>query len=272
MMIRTVLFALLVALPFAVIAAAAQPAVVDRYPDIAAAYVVAVDGELKWAGKPDEPRSPASLTKLLSALVLLESGWNPEAIVTVSATAAGVEGSRVGLRRGEQLRAADLLTGMLVRSGNDACLALAEHSAGSIAAFAKRMNQHAARIGMKNSNFGHPCGLDAPGQHTTARDLLLLAEAARATPEIRKRSAMPNAVIHTVAKRELSFKNTNVLIGRVPEINGLKSGYTKSAGNCVIALGERAGHYAIVVMLGGADRWWDTSGLIAQALGPVAPP
>jgi len=269
-------FALPVALSFAFASgfapAAAQPAVVDRYPDIAAAYAVAVDGELKWAGKPDEPRQPASLAKLLSALVILESGWDSETLVTVSAAAAGVEGSRIGLRRGEQLRAADLLTGMLVRSGNDACLALAEHAAGSVSAFAKRMNQHAARIGMKNSNFVHPCGLDAPGQRATARDLLLLAEAARAVPEIRQRAAMKSAVIRTAGKRELRFNNTNALIGRASDVNGLKSGYTSGAGNCVIALGERAGHYAIVVLLGGADRWWDASGLIAQALGPVAPP
>ncbi|MDR0311668.1 MAG: serine hydrolase [Acidobacteriota bacterium] len=266
----------ILALPLAVVfmaaPAAAQSAVTDRYPDIAAAYAVAVDGKLQWAGKPDERRQPASLSKLLAALALLESGWNPEAIVTVSAAAAGVEGSRIGLRRGEQLRAADLLTGMLVRSGNDACLALAEHAAGSVAAFAKHMNQHAARIGMKNSNFVHPCGLDASGQHTTARDLLLLAEAARAVPEIRNRAAMASAAVSTTAGRELRFNNTNALIGRAPDVVGLKSGFTSGAGNCVIALGERAGHYALVVLLGGADRWWDASGLIAQALGPVAPP
>ena len=276
MMARTVFFTLIVALPLAVTCGAAQEtaqnAVVDLYPDIAAAYAVAVDGQLQWAGKPDVKRQPASLAKLLSALVLLESGWNPEVLVTVSAAAAGIEGSRVGLRRGEQLRAADLLTGMLVRSGNDACLALAEHAAGSVADFAKRMNQHAARLGMKNSNFVQPCGLDAPGQHTTARDLLLLAEAARGAHEIRSRAAMTDAVIRTTAGRELRFSNTNALIGRSPEINGLKSGYTSGAGNCVIALGERDGHYAIVVLLGSPNRWWETTGLIAQALGPVAPP
>jgi len=276
MTIRTVFFALIAALPLAVTCGVAQETaqatVVDRYPDIAAAYAVAVDGQLQWAGKTDVKRQPASLAKLLSALVLLESGWNPEALVTVSAAAAGIEGSRVGLRRGEQLRAADLLTGMLVRSGNDACLALVEHAAGSLAAFAKRMNQHAARLGMKNSNFVQPCGLDAPGQHTTARDLLLLAEAARGAQEIHSRAAMPDAVIRTTAGREMRFNNTNALISRAPEITGLKSGFTSGAGNCVIALGERDGHYAIVVLLGSPNRWWETTGLIAQALGPVAPP
>ena len=276
MMIHAPFLARIAALPLAVLflaaTAAAQQSVVDRYPDIAAAYAVAVDGKLQWAGKIDTPRQPASLAKLLTALVLLENGWDPEASVTVSAAAAGVEGSRVGLRRGEQLRAADLLTGMLVRSGNDACLALAEHAAGSVAAFVKLMNQHAARLGMKNSNFVNPCGLDATGQRTTAGDLLLLAEAARGVQEIRRRVAMESAVIKTSAGRELRFNNTNALIGRVPEVTGLKSGYTSGAGNCVIALGERGGHYAMVILLGATDRWWEASGLIAQALGPIAPP
>jgi len=273
---RPMFFKRITALPFVLLfftaTAVAQTAVVDRYPDIAAAYAVSVDGKLQWAGKLDAQRQPASLAKLLSALALLESGWNPEALVTISASAAGVEGSRIGLRRGEQLRATDLLTGMLVRSGNDACLALAEHAAGSVAAFAKRMNEHAARLGMKNSNFVNPCGLDAPGQRATAGDLLLLAEAARGVQEIRRRVAMESAVIKTSAGRELRFNNTNALIGRVPEVTGLKSGYTSGAGNCVIALGERGGHYALVILLGATDRWWEASGLIAQALGPVAPP
>jgi D-alanyl-D-alanine carboxypeptidase (penicillin-binding protein 5/6) len=267
-------FALIVVLPLVVAAvpASAQSSAADRYPDIAAAYAVAVDGEILWAGKPDAPRQPASLAKLLTALVLLESGWDSDALVKVSAAAAGIEGSRIGLRRGEQLRASDLLTGTLVRSGNDACLALVEHAAGSMTAFAELMNRHAARIGMKNSHFVNPCGLDAPGQRSTARDLLRLAETARGVTQIMQRAGMAEAVIKTVAGRELRFSNTNALIGRAPEITGLKSGYTSGAGRCVIALGERAGHYAFVVLLGATDRWWEATGLIAQALGPVAPP
>jgi D-alanyl-D-alanine carboxypeptidase (penicillin-binding protein 5/6) len=255
-----------------VASAAAQSPVADRYPGIAAAYAVTVDGELKWAGNPDAPRQPASLAKLLTALVLLESDWDPETFVTVSAAAAGIEGSRIGLRRGEQLRASDLLTGMLVRSGNDACLALVEYAAGSAAAFAERMNRHAARLGMKNSNFVNPCGLDAPGQRSTVRDLLLLAEAARVVPQIMQSAGMTSAVVKTAAGRELRFNTTNALIGRAPEITGLKTGYTSGAGRCVIALGERAGHYTFVVLLGATERWWDATGLIAQALGSVAPP
>jgi len=135
------------------------------------------------------------------------------------------------------------------------------------------MNRRAAALGMGASHFVHPCGLDAPGQHTTARDLWRLAEAARREPQIMQRAGLASAAIRTAAGRKLSFNNSNALIGRAPEATGLKSGYTSGAGRCVIALAERSGHYALAVLLGaGSDRWWDATGLLAEALGPVAPP
>jgi D-alanyl-D-alanine carboxypeptidase (penicillin-binding protein 5/6) len=258
-------------LAFAAASPAAQP-VLDRFPGVASAYAVAIDGELTWGAGLDAPRQPASLAKLLTALVLLDPGWQADAEVRVSAAAAGIEGSRMGLRAGEVLRAADLLSGMLVRSGNDACLALVEHAAGNIAAFAARMNQRAAALGMRASRFVHPCGLDAPGQHTTARDLLRLAEAARREAQILKRVGAQSAVVRTRAGREVRFHNSNALIGREPLATGLKSGYTRQAGNCLIALAGRGGHYVLVVLLDAGDRWWEATGMIAQALGRVAPP
>lgn len=244
----------------------------DRFRGVASAYAVAVDGELTWGGALDAPRQPASLAKLLSALVLLEPGWRPDAEVRVSAAAAGIEGSRIGLRPGEVLRAADLLSGMLVRSGNDACLALVEHAAGDMAAFAARMNRRAAQLGMRASRFVHPCGLDAPGQRTTVRDLLRLAEAARGEPQILRRAGAQSAVVRTRGGRQIRFHNSNALIGREPLATGLKSGYTRQAGNCLIALAGRGGHYVLVVLLDAGDRWWEATGMIAQALGRVAPP
>lgn len=164
---RAAILAVVAALPW-MAHAGAPPPVTNPYPGIAAAYALTIDGRLTWADATDQRRQPASLAKLLTALVLLESPrWQPEAHVTVSAAAAGIEGSRIGLRQGEVLRAIDLLTGMLVRSGNDACLALVEHDAGSMPAFAERMNRHAAALGMRDSHFVHPCGLDARGQYTT---------------------------------------------------------------------------------------------------------
>ena len=264
---RAAILAVIDALPL-VLHAGAPPAVTNPYPGIAAAYAVTIDGRLTWASAPDLRRQPASLAKLLTALVLLESPeWQSEDDVTVSAAAAGIEGSRVGLRPGEVLRAIDLLTGMLVRSGNDACLALVEHAAKTMPAFAARMNQRAAALGMRNSRFVHPCGLDAPGQYTTATDLLILAEAARAEPRILQRAGAQSGDIRTRAGRRLSFHNSNALIGRDPQVTGLKSGFTSQAGNCVIALAEGDGHTVVLVLLGAKDRWWEATGMIARALG-----
>jgi len=261
--------AFVAALPFP--AGSAQATVTDRFPGVAAAYVVAIDGELAWASNPDSPRQPASLAKLLTALVLLDSDWKPEAQIRISAAAAGIEGSRIGLKSGEVLRAADLLTGMLVRSGNDACLALVEAAAGSISAFAARMNQRATAIGMKKSHFVHPCGLDAPGQYSTASDLLILGATARQQREITRRSAAAAATVRTQGGRELRFHNSNALIGRQPDTSGLKSGYTSQAGNCLIATADRDGHQVLLVLLGAPDRWWEAAGIIARGLAVAAP-
>jgi len=261
--------AFVAALPFP--AGSAQATVTDRFPGVAAAYVVAIDGELAWASNPDSPRQPASLAKLLTALVLLDSDWKPEAQIRVSAAAAGIEGSRIGLKSGEVLRAADLLTGMLVRSGNDACLALVEAAAGSISSFAARMNQRATAIGMKKSHFVHPCGLDAPGQYSTASDLLILGATARQQREITRRSAAAAATVRTQGGRELRFHNSNALIGRQPDTSGLKSGYTSQAGNCLIATADRDGHQVLLVLLGAPDRWWEAAGIIARGLAVAAP-
>ncbi len=194
--------------------APAMPPAYDAYPRAAAAYLVVVDGRVTWARNPDEPRPPASLAKLLAALVLLDDpGWDEATRIDVGATAAAVEGSQLGLRQGESLRAGDALTALLVKSANDACIALAEHVAGSVETFVTRMNARAAALGMAGSRFGHPCGLDAPGQQTTARDLLLLAGTALERPAIAARVALARAEVTTLGGRRLAVVNGNALVG-----------------------------------------------------------
>jgi serine-type D-Ala-D-Ala carboxypeptidase (penicillin-binding protein 5/6) len=249
----------------------------DRFPGIAPAYAVIVDGRLTWGAELDTPRPPASLVKLLTALTLLDGSgadgpWHAEDIITISAQAAAIEGSQVGLRAGERVRADDLLTAMLVRSGNDACLALVEHFAGSIGAFLPRMSARARALGMNSSRFLHPCGLDVPGSHTTVRDLIPLAEAALAQPQLALRGGAVEARIRTLDGRELHFKNSNALIGRDPEAIGLKSGYTKLAGRCLIGVAARGPHRAIVIMLGAEERWWAASNLLVLGLAEAAAP
>ena len=249
--------------------AAATPTA-DAFPKVASAYVVAVDEHVLWERNADVPRPPASLAKLISALVLLRGAWDDKRIVRISAAAAGIEGTQLGLREGEQLRAGDALTAMLVRSANDACLALVEDAAGSATVFVTRMNALATELGLRHTVFRTPCGLDAPGQHSTANDLLVLARAAMQRPEIAQRVRRTNDAIVTLGGRRISFTNNNALVGRTLGTIGVKSGFTTAAGKCVIALTERDGHRVWLVMLDGADRWWAADGMITAAFGSLA--
>jgi D-alanyl-D-alanine carboxypeptidase (penicillin-binding protein 5/6) len=202
---------------------------------------------------------------VLSALVILENGWRPDAIVTVSERAARAEGTRLGLHAGEQMTASDALTATLVRSANDACLALAEQSAGSVQQFVDRMNHKAAALGLTHSRFRNPCGLDEPNHVASAGDLLAIARVAINNPEIVRRVGMANAEVRTSAGRVFKFHNNNALIGRLPGARGLKSGFTSQAGKCVIAWVEREGIQVIVVLLNAPDRWWTAAGIVEQA-------
>lgn len=238
---------------------------VDAYPGAAAAYIVVADGRPLWLREPAARRQPASLAKLLTALVLLEDSWHADARIEVSPRAAAIEGSRLGLRAGESLRAEDALVALLVRSANDACVALAEHAAGSLERFAVRMNARAAELEMRDSHFVHPCGLDAPGQRSSARDLLRLAAAAMQMPAIARTVARPAATVVTQGGRRLAMHNGNALLGRVDGVVGIKSGYTRGAGKCVIVLAHRGPHSVWLVMLGAPNRWWVAAGIIDAA-------
>ncbi len=237
----------------------------DPYPKAAAAYAVAVDDQIIYGRKVDTPRPPASLTKVLSALVILDHNWQPDAAVLVSPRAAGMEGSRIGLRKGDSVRAGDLLTAMIVRSGNDACMAMAEHVGGSEEGFVKLMNQKAQAIGMASSSFRNPCGLDADGHLSTARDLLTLARVADHQSEISWRANAKQAQFRTLnTNRRISFRNTNAMLGTQPETVGLKTGFTNKAGKCLIALAEHGAHKVWVVLLHSPNRWGTAKQLLAR--------
>jgi len=238
---------------------------VDRYPGAAAAYGVVVDGQLAWARAIDAPRPPASLAKLLTAIVLLDGNWDSRAQIMVSKSAAEMPAVRLGLRAGDALAAGDALLAMLVRSANDACAALVEHAAGSFADFARRMNERAQKLGMGASHFVDPCGLDAPGQYTTVRDLLRLAQAAYEHPQIASAVARRNASIETAAGRHLYFENGNLLLSRMDGVIGMKSGFTSAAGRCLIALARRGTHQVWLVMLDAPQRWSVAMGILFEA-------
>ena len=259
------LAALLLAASSSVRAAAAAPdGPADRYPGAGAAYLVLRDGAVLWARAPDAPRAPASLAKLMTALLVAE-GSAPDAWLTVSARAAAETGARIGLRAGERVRVGDALAAALVVSANDACLALAEHAGGSAGAFVERMNRRAAALGLAGTRYADPCGHDRAGQVTTATDLVALTRAVLAVPLLRELVARERVAFATAGGRRLEARTRNSLLGRVRGLDGVKTGTTEAAGRCVVARAERDGTEVLVVLLGAPDRWWTAAALVEAA-------
>jgi D-alanyl-D-alanine carboxypeptidase (penicillin-binding protein 5/6) len=229
----------------------------DPFPKVASAYLVQVDGALMWERQADLRLPPASLTKMMTALLLIEQGRLQET-VTVSRTAARETGSRLKLVAGEQFRAADLLAAMLIASANDACHALADHAGGSEARFVQMMNRRAGEIGLRHTHFVNACGHDMPAHYSSARDLALLARELLKHPEVLPITSKPEAQIATLnGAREYRFASSNALIGRYAGALGLKTGFTAKAGKCLVAYVRRGETQVLLVMLHGNDRWWD---------------
>lgn len=251
-------------LALACLAASAARAADDPYPWIAAAYLVKRDGALLWAGQPHARLAPASLTKLMTALLALERG-NLDERVTVGKGVLQATGTRIGLKPGERLSARDLLAATVVRSANDACRALAEHLGGSLKVFIQVMNQRAAWLGMKDTHFVDPCGHDRDGQYSSAADLAILAEQVMRHDEYLRLAKTPKISFKTLDGRAFTLRNTNALLGRYPGAIGLKTGHTPGAGNCLVALAERDGVRVLAVLLNAPNRWWNAVGLLDRA-------
>lgn len=237
----------------------------NPYPWIAAAYVVKRDGALLWAGEPDARLPPASLAKLMTALLALERG-ELEAPVTVGRSVLQATGTRIGLKPGEKLRAGDLLAATVVRSANDACRALAEHLGKTVAQFVVAMNARAGALGLANTRFADPCGHDREGQYASAADLIVLAEQVMQHAEYMRLARLEKISFKTQdGGRTFALRNTNALIGRYPGAIGLKTGYTDAAGTCLVALAERDGVRVLAVLLNAPNRWWNATGLLDRA-------
>ena len=242
----------------------------DRFPGVAGAYLVRRDGVDLWGARVDAPLPPASLAKLMTALLVVEAG-RADDVVTVSARAAGTGGARVGLRAGERLSVSALLAALLLRSANDACVALAEWRDGSEKAFVARMNARAAELGLAGTRFAGACGLDAAGQHSSARDLAALAERVLRQPALAALAARERMAIRSEGDRVFALVNTNAMLGRVPGVDGLKTGFTNGAGRCLVVSAERGGVRVLAVLLGAGDRWWDAVAMVEQAFDAPAP-
>ena len=227
------------------------PAVAEAV-EVSATACVLMDadtGLVLYRKNEDQRMLIASVTKLMTALVVLEQGEVDE---TVTVTAAHMaEGSSMYLRVGEKLTLEELLYGLLLCSGNDAALALTE-CAGGVEPFVALMNEKAAALGMKNTHFANPNGLDDEEHYSTDYDMALLACAAANEPTLRRIASTRTAAI---GGRTLT--NHNKLLSRMDGCIGLKTGYTKAAGRTLVSCAEREGHRLVAVTLRDGNDWND---------------
>jgi D-alanyl-D-alanine carboxypeptidase (penicillin-binding protein 5/6) len=208
---------------------------------------------------------PASLTKIMTALVALEAA-PPQEVVQVDRRAI-VHRSSLKLQAGERFLLRDLLIAMLVTSANDACEAVAWHVGGDVDKFVTMMNERAHTLGLTNTHFVNACGFDAPGHFSTAVDLAKLTEQALQVPAI---SMMVRTVTRDIAtvdgKRQVLLRSTNELL-LDPNVNGVKTGYTNKAGRCLIVSTFKDGHRLLLVGLNVQDRWEQVTRLLQYGQG-----
>jgi len=225
-------------------------------------------GKVLHSKSADTRRAIASTQKLLTALVAIEAGGLDRRI-TVAKSDTWVEPSKLYLRAGDSYKKSDLVAALLVKSGNDVARCLARNHAGSESAFATAMNSKARRLGMLNSNFKNPHGLTSSGQYSTARDLGKLAMAAYRNRTIRSITAIKKLPFRFADGRTVTFTNTNKVLARSPYCNGMKTGYTRASGRCLVSSGKKGTREVIVIVLGSTSQsiWRDSHKLLDWALG-----
>ncbi|NBN63742.1 peptidase S11 [Microvirga tunisiensis] len=230
----------------------ATPALAQQGPKYAGIVVDAKTGEVLYSDSADELRFPASLTKMMTLYVVfedLEAGRiKLDTPMRVSARAAAQAPSKLGLRAGSTISVRDAILGLVTKSANDASMVIAEHIGGTEARFADRMTRTARQLGMSRSTFKNPHGLPNPGQRTTARDMALLGRALH--------ERFP-AYFDFFKTRSFNFRgrthgNHNRLLGAVPGVNGIKTGYIRASGFNLVTSVERDGRHIVAVVMGGA--------------------
>jgi D-alanyl-D-alanine carboxypeptidase (penicillin-binding protein 5/6) len=232
-----------------------------------AAVVDSYSGDFLFAKNENARQYPASSTKILTALIVIESG-DLDHIVTVDLADTKVEPSSLGLKPGEQYTRRQLLYGLLLKSANDVAMALARDNAGSVTAFAEKMNLRAAQLGATSSHFMNPHGLHDPNHFTTAHDLVLVGRAAMQQPLFRE---IVSTVYYTwkAPSGEVDLlRNHNRLLRHFAGCNGLKTGYTRIAQQVLVSSALRGGHEVISVVLH-TDKpgiWDDSKALLSYGL------
>ena len=239
-------------------------------PPVAAESAIVIDpvsGRVLFAKNADTERPIASTQKLLTALVVMDTG-NIDKMVTISSDDTLCEPTKLYLKPGEVHSRRDLLRVLMVKSANDVGRALARDVGGSQEGFAEMMNRKAASLGMRRSHFMNPHGLPADNQFSTARDIAIASRAAWRSQTIRSFTALKSTTFRHSDGRTKTLTNTNKLLKRVPYCDGLKTGTTNAAGRCLVSSGTLGNRSAIVVVLksNSANVWNDSEKLLRWSL------
>ena len=218
----------------------------------------AVTGRVLYEKDADRQSLIASTTKIMTALIVCEQ-CNVLDRMRIPKEAVGIEGSSMYLREGEVLTIQELLYGLMLSSGNDAAVALAIYCGGTVEGFAELMNDKAHSLGLKNTHFENPNGLDSPGHYSAARDLAVLAAYAMENPIFYKTVSAKNV---TVGNRHL--RNHNKLLWQVSGADGVKTGFTKAAGRILVSSATRDGRRLICVTLNDPNDWADHTSMLEE--------
>ena len=223
------------------------------------AYVLdTVSGRVLYEKSGSDPSLIASTTKIMTALIVCEQ-CNVLDRMRIPKDAVGIEGSSMYLQEGEVLTLQELLYGLMLSSGNDAAVALAIYCSGTVEGFAELMNDKARLLGLRNTHFENPSGLDAPGHYSTARDLAVLSAYAMENPIFRKTVSTKSL---RVGQRYLT--NHNKLLWRVEGADGIKTGYTRAAGRILVSSATRNDRRLIAVTIHAPDDWNDHAALLEE--------
>lgn len=217
--------------------------------------------EIIFSKNEKEKMPMASTTKIITGLLAAESGRLSES-VTVSENAQNQEGSSLYLRSGEQIVLRDLLNGLMLNSGNDAAVAIAEFLSEDVDAFCEKMTERAKQAGAENTEFKNPNGLEADGHYTTAYDLALIGAEAMKNNVFAETVSKRNANAETLDGKILYFSNHNKLLRQYDGAVGIKTGFTKAAGRCLVSAAERDGIMLIAVTLNAPNDWNDHKAML----------
>lgn len=255
------LYTFIVTCGFAQAAQAAPETVADAH-----AVVDVQTGRILASKNGDTPMEMASTTKVMTALLAVESGRLDE-VVTIPPEASGVEGSSIYLKPGEQFTLRALTYGLMLRSGNDAAEAIAIHLAGGVEQFSGMMNEKARALGCNNTNFTNPHGLHADNHYTTANDLAIITAYAMRNADFREIVSTKYTEVDPSGEGEHRvFQNKNKLLWNFDGATGVKTGYTKDSGKCLVGSAERNGTHVVAVVLNCSRMWDDTMALMEDAL------